>query len=52
MRNEGLIQTLHLTINHSATGENNIDLKDLVKSFRSISSEKIGDDEFLRYELL
>ncbi len=52
MINEGLIQTLHLTINHGATGENNIDLKDLVKSFKLISSEKIEDDEFQRYELL
>lgn len=52
MINEGLIQRLHLTINHGATGENNIDLKDLVKSFKLISSEKIEDDEFQRYELL
>ena len=52
MINEGLIQTLHLTINHGATGENTIDLKDLVKNFQLISSEKIEDDEFQRYELL
>ena len=52
MINEGLIQTLHLTINHGATGENTIDIKDLVKTFKLISSEKIEDDEFQRYELL
>lgn len=51
MINEGLIQTLHLTINHGATGENTIDLKELVKSFTLISSEKIEDDEFQNYEL-
>ncbi len=51
MIQEGLIQTLYLTINHSVTGENIIDLKELVKSFKLISSEKIADDEFQRYEL-
>jgi riboflavin biosynthesis pyrimidine reductase len=51
MIEEGLIQTLYLTINHSVTGENIIDLNQLVKSFKLISSEKIADDEFQRYEL-
>ena len=51
MIEEGLIQTLYLTINHGATGENIIDLKELVKGFKLISSEKIADDEFQRYEL-
>jgi riboflavin biosynthesis pyrimidine reductase len=51
MIEEGLIQTLFLTINHGVTGENIIDLKELVKSFKLISSEKIADDEFQRYEL-
>ena len=51
MIDEGLIQTLYLTINHGATGENIIDLKELVKGFKLISSEKIADDEFQIYEL-
>ena len=51
MIKEGLIQTLYLTINHGVTGENIIDLKELVKNFKLISSEKIADDEFQRYEL-
>lgn len=51
MIEEGLIQTLYLTINHGATGENAIDLQELVKTFKLISSEKIADDEFQRYEL-
>jgi len=48
---EQLIHTLYLTINHGATGENPIDLNQLVKDFKLISSEKIGEDEFQRYEL-
>lgn len=51
MIDEGLIQTLYLTINHGATGENIIDLNQLVRSFKLISSEKIADDEFQIYEL-
>jgi riboflavin biosynthesis pyrimidine reductase len=51
MIQERLIQTLYLTINHGVTGENIIDLKELVKNFKLISSEKIADDEFQRYEL-
>jgi riboflavin biosynthesis pyrimidine reductase len=31
MIEQGLIQTLYLTVNHGATGENIIDLKELVK---------------------
>ncbi len=51
MIDEGLIQTLYLTINHSVTGENIIDLNQLVKGFKLISSEKIADDEFQIYDL-
>ena len=51
MIEEGLIQTLYLTINHGATGENAINLQELVKTFKLVSSEKIADDEFQRYEL-
>ena len=51
MIEEGLIQTLYLTINHGATGENIIDLNQLIRTFKLVSSEKIADDEFQRYEL-
>ena len=51
MIDEGLINTLYLTINHGATGENIIDLNQLVRTFKLISSEKIADDEFQIYEL-
>ena len=51
MIDEGLINTLYLTINNGVTGENIIDLQKLVKTFRLVSSEKIADDEFQRYEL-
>jgi riboflavin biosynthesis pyrimidine reductase len=51
MIDEGLIQTLYLTINHGVTGENIIDLNQLVKTFKLASLKKIADDEFQRYEL-
>ena len=51
MIEEGLIQTLYLTINHGATGENIIDLNQLLRTFKLISSEKIADDEFQIYDL-
>ena len=51
MIEEGLIQTLYLTINHGATGENIIDLNQLIRTFKLVSSEKIADDEFQIYEL-
>jgi riboflavin biosynthesis pyrimidine reductase len=51
MIDEGLINTLYLTINHGVTGENLIDLSELVKTFKLVSSEKIADDEFQKYEL-
>lgn len=51
MIEEGLIQTLYLTINHGVIGENIIDLKELVKNFKLASSEKIENDEFQIYEL-
>jgi riboflavin biosynthesis pyrimidine reductase len=51
MIEEGLIKTLYLTVNHVATGENKIELNELVKTFKLVSSERIEDDEFQRYEL-
>lgn len=51
MIDEGLINTLYLTINHGVSGENVIDLSELVKTFKLVSSEKIADDEFQKYEL-
>jgi hypothetical protein len=51
MIEQGLIQKLFLTVNHGATGENIIDLKELVKDFKLSSSERIENDEFQIYEL-
>jgi riboflavin biosynthesis pyrimidine reductase len=51
MIEERLIQTLYLTINHDATGENIIDLADLVKNFKLLSSVKVENDEFQSFEL-
>jgi|LauGreDrversion4_2_1035121.scaffolds.fasta_scaffold69359_1 dihydrofolate reductase len=51
MIDEGLIKTLYLTVNHETTGENIIDLADLVKNFKLLSSVKVKNDEFQSFEL-
>jgi len=51
MIDEGLIKTLYLTVNHETTGENIIDLADLVKNFKLQSSVKVKNDEFQSFEL-
>jgi riboflavin biosynthesis pyrimidine reductase len=51
MIDEGLIKTLYLTVNHETTGENIIDLADLVKNFKLTSSVKVENDEFQSFEL-
>jgi riboflavin biosynthesis pyrimidine reductase len=51
MIEQGLIQRLFLTVNHGATGESIIDLKELVRDFKLSSSERIENDEFQIYEL-
>ena len=45
------IHKLYLTINHAMTGENKIDLENLLKNFNLTSREKIDSDEFCLYEL-
>ena len=45
------IDKLYLTINYAMTGENKIDLENLLKNFNLISREKIDSDEFCLYEL-
>ena len=45
------IDKLYITINHGMTGENKIDLENLLKNFNLISREKIDSDEFCLYQL-
>jgi riboflavin biosynthesis pyrimidine reductase len=45
------IDKLYLTINHGMTGENKIDIENLLKNFKLITSEKIDLDQFHLYEL-
>ena len=45
------INKLFLTINHAMTGENKIDIENLLKNFNLTSREKIDSDEFCLYEL-
>jgi len=45
------LDKLYLTINHAMTGENKIDLENLLKNFNLTSREKIDSDEFCLYDL-
>lgn len=45
------VDKLYLTINHAMTGENKIDVNNLIKDFKLIKSEKVNSDEFHLYEL-
>jgi riboflavin biosynthesis pyrimidine reductase len=45
------IDKLYLTINHGMTGENKINIENLLKNFKLVTSEKIDSDEFCLYEL-
>jgi hypothetical protein len=52
MVRQGLIDNLYLTVNQEKSGENQISIADLTKSFKLISSEEISPCQFRYYKKL